>query len=234
MIGHNLVLCTANVCSGQDAVADAVSRHSTMAEAWDFLRQVSYDRHLDGGFCIICFNAAKTLAGAVKGEIDLLEFERVWRELPPRFPVFRAWSYLFVEVHSSRLDAVLKVWERLREVPDAGQFEEYDLDWARQVIQELRKQKQRSEGTKQALAFQASVFALLDPRMHQYFAFGRNLANAYIKAGEVDQAIHVREQMMRNTESSSGVYKSSVIALSHLYRKLGRHGKAEDLQERIE
>ncbi|OIW28281.1 hypothetical protein CONLIGDRAFT_632534 [Coniochaeta ligniaria NRRL 30616] len=232
--GHILVTCTADVCRGEDGVADALSRQSTMAEAWDFLRQVAYDRHIDGAFCMICLDAAKTLAGALKGEIELLELERVWREIPPRSYTFRPWSWLFVEGHSVRLDGVLKIWERLREVPDARQFEEYDLEWAREVIQELRKQKHRSEGTKQALTFQASVFALFDPRMHQYYAFGRNLADAYTKTGDFEEAIHVREQMMRNTESSSGVYKSSGLALAHLYRKLGRHGKAEDSEERIE
>ncbi|KAB5549671.1 hypothetical protein GE09DRAFT_1223490 [Coniochaeta sp. 2T2.1] len=194
-------------------------RHGT------FCGQMDLDRHMDGAFCILCLDAAKALAGALKGEteLELSGLERVWREIPPRSNAFGPWSWLFVDGHSTRLDGVLKIWERLREVPDAGQLETYDLDWAREVIQELRKQKQGSKGAKQALTFQASVFALLDARMHQYYAFGRNLADAYAKRGDVEEAVNVREQMMRNTESSAGIYKSSGLALAHLYGKLGRH-----------
>jgi len=225
-VGIAVVDCTAIVCRGGE---EGTQRRIILAKAWDFLQRASTDWDL-GVVCHLCLNAADRLASVSTGTSEISGLETTWRKIPPRSPPFATWSRIFVDCHSVGLEGILKIWNRLREVPDPFQFAAYDLNWAREIIMELRKQEQ---GQDQSLAFQAWVLQLLNPAQPQYYAFGRNLADSYLKNGHLEEAIRVREDMMRNTLPSASVFRSSALALIALYLKIGRDDAASDLKRKI-
>lgn len=214
--------------------------HAVIARGWSYLRHVNASQHqdVDGNvLCFNCFDAAKLLLAATRSagigpDVTLSSIEAVWRGTPPRSPAFTSWARLVLESHriwTSRLQGALKVWARLREAPPADQdhqFETYDLDWAREVILELRKQ---NCGWSESLHFQASVLALMRRGSPQYYAFARNLADCYLRSGDFLAAIEVREQIWQELQPSSQLYSSWGRALANLYRRTGRDQNAENL-----
>jgi hypothetical protein len=113
----------------------------------------------------------------------------------------------FISAHKiDRLAGLLKVWQRLRERPDANRFENHDLDWARDIMVELTKHE---EGHGQMMAFQSSIFDLMMPGTAKHYAFGRNLADKYARVGQIAEAISLREQIGRGTRTHPYLYISS-------------------------
>lgn len=171
---------------------------AVVAKAWVYLTARS--RRHPVAICVYCLTNAKRLAAVARQNVGLDDFEEAWQALPPRSTVFGLWSRLFVDSHASRLEGALKVWNRLRATPDPASLEIYDLDWAGEVMWELRKHRDTRD---LGLEFQASVFALLRPGSPRYYAFGRNLSDAYKEAGNMTEAIRVTEHMMRSLGPSS-------------------------------
>lgn len=229
--GLALVRITSTLCHRQEDVGTAnlssmEEVNSALRLAWEFLRvQCANDGpvHQPGMFCYRCLDAAKLLIegaqlsnGAV--EPGLPHLQRVWQSIQPRGMAFNAWSHLFVNSHVDRLAGVFKVWTRLQEDRREVFLQDIDLDWARDIICLLRK----SGATERSLSFQAEVFDLMSPRDHQYCAFGRNLADAYLKNGQIQQAIGVREKVLDELPQSSAVRPSWIMALTRLYKRTAR------------
>ena len=240
--GLALVRITSTLCRRQDGVAtgqesSAEAVDSALLLAWEFLQvQCAGDGpiHQPGMFCYRCLDAAKLLiegaqrsGGAV--EPGLPHLQRVWQSVQPRGMAFNAWSHLFVDSHSDQVDGIFKVWTRLQDDRREVFLQDIDLDWARDIICLLRK----SGAVERSLAFQAEVFDLMSPRDHQYCAFGRNLADAYLKNGQIQHAIDVREKVLDELPAISAVRPSWVLALAGLYKKTGRDKDAPRLPESL-
>lgn len=240
--GLALVRITSTLCQCREgaAVAEASSLdeiNSAVRLAWDFLRvQCANDGpvHQPGMFCYRCLDAAKLLIegtqlsrGAV--EPGLPHLQRVWQSIEPRGMAFNAWSHLFVDSHVDRVIGALKVWTRLQESRREVFLQDIDLDWARDIIWLLRK----SGAIERSLSFQAEVFDLMSPGDHQYCAFGRNLADAYLKNGQAQHAIIVREKVLDELPVASAVRPSWIMALARLYKKTGQNEDAGRLSESV-
>ncbi|KAL3713809.1 hypothetical protein TMatcc_002514 [Talaromyces marneffei ATCC 18224] len=175
----------------------------------------------------------------VGAEKTLSSIEKIWNEMSPRSPAASFWANLVVESHqvlgASRLEGVLKVWNRLREVipSDPIQFEIIDLDWARKVILELRN-LERGRTQDQSLEFQASVLALLSRGSPVYYAFARNLADSYVRNGDMKSALTLRQQIWQDLQPTSRIYISWARELAGLYRRIGREEEAIQLNDRHE
>lgn len=240
--GLALVRITSTLCHRQQSVAttEASSKeevNSALRLAWEFLRmQCANDGpvHQPGMFCYRCLDAAKVLIegaqlshGAV--ESGLPHLQRVWQSIQPRGMAFNAWSHLFVNSHDDRLAGIFKVWTKLQEDRRQVFLQEIDLDWARDIICLLRK----SGAAERSLSFQAEVFDLMSPHDHQYCAFGRNLADAYLKNGQIQQAIGVREKVLDELPQSSPVRPSWIMALARLYKRTARDEYTGDLSKSL-
>lgn len=208
-----------------------------IARSWAlFWRSRNTSRHLDDVLCYHCLDGAMALLAATRlahvgAEKTLSSIEEIWNEMSPRSPAASFWANLVLESHqvlgTGRLEGVLKVWNRLREVipDDLTQFETTDLDWAREVILELRKlETGRKED--QSLEFQASVLALLNPGSPRYYAFARNLADRYLRNGDMKAALRLREQIWQDLPPTSRIYISWGRELAGLYRRIGRGEEA--------
>ncbi|KAL3708318.1 hypothetical protein TMatcc_006302 [Talaromyces marneffei ATCC 18224] len=171
-------------------------------------------------------------------EKTLSSIEKIWNEMSPRSPAASFWADLVVESHqvlgASRLEGVLKVWNRLREVipADPTQFEIIDLDWARKVILELRN-LERGRTQDQSLEFQASVLALLSRGSPVYYAFARNLADSYVRNGDTKSALTLRQQIWQDLQPTSRIYNSWARELAGLYHRIGREEEAIQLTIRM-
>lgn len=240
--GLALVRITSTLCHRQDGVGTANSSsmeevNSALRLAWEFLRVQCASGgpvHQPGMFCYRCLDAAKLLIegaqhshGAV--EPGLPHLQRVWQSIQPRGMAFNAWSHLFVDSHDNRLAGVFAVWARLQEDRREIFLQDIDLDWARDIIWLLRKKG----AMERSLSFQAEVFDLMSPRDHQYCAFGRNLADAYVKNGQIQHAIGVREKVLDELPVASAVRPSWIMALAGLYKRTGRDGDAGRLSKSL-
>lgn len=238
--GLALVRITSTLCHRQDGVGTANSLsmeevNSALRLAWEFLRVQCASGgpvHQPGMFCYRCLDAAKLLIegaqhshGAV--EPGLPHLQRVWQSIQPRGMAFNAWSHLFVDSHDNRLAGMFMVWARLQEDRREVFLQDIDLDWARDIIWLLRKKG----AMERSLSFQAEVFDLMSPRDHQYCAFGRNLADAYLKDGQIQHAIGVREKVLDELPAASAVRPSWIMALASLYKRTGRNEDAGRLLE---
>lgn len=205
--------------------------------AWEYLRVQSATGgavHQPGMFCYRCLDGAKLLIEGAKGSLGTVEpglshLQSVWQSVQPRGMAFNAWSHLFVDSHEDRLDGIFKVWTRLQQDRREIFLQDIDLDWARNIICLLRK----SGATERSLSFQAEVFDLMSPRDHQYCAFGRNLADAYVKSGRMQEAVGVREKVLDELPAVSAVRPSWIMALARLYEKIGRVEDAERLSRSL-
>lgn len=230
--GLALVRITSALCSRADGVdiADSTSVEAineAHSSAWEYLQvQASGGStvHQPGMFCYRCLDGAKVLMeGGAQGSLGaadpgLPHLQRLWQSVEPRGMAFNAWSHLFVNSHADQLAGISKVWLRLQEDRREIFLQDIDLDWARDIICLLRK----SGATERSLSFQAEVFDLMSPRDHQYCAFGRNLADAHLKFGRVQDAIDVREKVLDELPAASAVRPSWMMALARLYKKTGR------------
>lgn len=240
--GLALVRITSTLCHRQDGVAAANSSateevNSALRLAWEFLRVQCASNgpvHQPGMFCYRCLDAAKLLiegAQHSRGAVEpgLPHLQRVWQSIQPRGMAFNAWSHLFVNSDDNRLDGMFTVWARLQEDRREIFLQVIDLDWARDIIWLLRKKG----ATERSLSFQAEVFDLMSPRDHQYCAFGRNLADAYLKNGQMQHAIGVREKVLDELPAASAVRPSWIMALAGLYKRTGRNDDADRLSESL-
>lgn len=238
--GLALVRITSTLCHRQDGVGTANSLsmtevNSALRLAWEFLRvQCASDGPIQqpGMFCYRCLDAAKLLvegAQLSRGAVEpgLPHLQRVWQSIQPRGMAFNAWSHLFVDSHDDRLAGVFMVWARLQEDRREIFLQDIDLDWARDIIWLLRKKG----ATERSLSFQAEVFDLMSPHDHQYCAFGRNLADAYLKNGQIQHAIGVREKVLDELPADSAVRPSWIMALAGLYKRTGRDEDAGRLSD---
>jgi hypothetical protein len=229
--GLALVRIIATLCGRHDgvgAVNTSSSEDLSAAHrlAWEYLRVQSAGNstvHQPGMFCYRCLDGAKLLIEGAKhsrGAVEpgLPHLQRVWQSVQPRGMAFNAWSHLLVNSHADRLAGVFKVWTRLQEDRRETFLQDIDLEWARDIICLLRK----SGATEQSLSFQAEVFDLMSPRDLQYCAFGRNLADAYLKFGQIQDAIGVREKVLDELPAVSAVRPSWIMALARLYKNVGR------------
>ncbi|KAG8158658.1 hypothetical protein KVR01_011780 [Diaporthe batatas] len=236
--GLALVRITSAVCSCADGIsmADSMSAYAinrAHSSAWEYLRvQTSGGStvHQPGMFCYRCLDGAKLLiegAQHSRGAVEpgLPHLQRLWKSVQPRGMAFNAWSHLFVNSHADRLAGIFKVWTKLQEDRRETFLQDIDLDWARDIICLLRK----SGATERSLSFQTEVFDLMSPRDHQYCAFGRNLADAHLKFGRLQDAISVREKVLDELPNVSTVRPSWILALARLYRKTGRDEDAGHL-----
>ncbi|KAI7788202.1 hypothetical protein LA080_012268 [Diaporthe eres] len=235
-----LVSITSTLCHRQDGVGNANSSstedvNSALRLAWEFLRVQCASGgpvHQPGMFCYRCLDAARLLIegaqqshGAV--EPGLPHLHRVWQSIQPRGMAFNAWSHLLVDSHDDRLAGVLLVWARLQEDRQEIFLQDIDLDWARDIIWLLRKKG----AMERSLSFQAEVFDLMSPRDHQYCAFGRNLADAYLKNDQIQHAIGVREKVLDELPAASAVRPSWIMTLAGLYKRTGRNEDAGRLSD---
>ncbi|KAE8552465.1 hypothetical protein EYB25_006359 [Talaromyces marneffei] len=216
-----------------------------ISRSWSlFWRSRSTRRHPGDMLCYHCLGGAKSLLAATRlahvgAEKTLSSIEKIWNEMSPRSPAASFWANLVVESHqvlgASRLEGVLKVWNRLREVipSDPIQFEIIDLDWARKVILELRN-LERGRTQDQSLEFQASVLALLSRGSPVYYAFARNLADSYVRNGDMKSALTLRQQIWQDLQPTSRIYISWARELAGLYRRIGREEEAIQLNDRHE
>ncbi|GAM33693.1 hypothetical protein TCE0_013r00788 [Talaromyces pinophilus] len=235
-----LSLCS--IIDGHSLVAKRF-RGTIISKSWSlFWRSRSTSRHAGDMLCYHCLDGAKSLLAAtglthVGTEETLSSIEKIWNEMSPRSPAASFWADLVVESHhrlqeTNRLGGVLKVWNRLREVipSDPTQFETVDLDWARKLILELRKLEKRGKTQEvQSLEFHASVLALLSPGSPAYYAFARNLADSYVRNGDVKSALTLRQQIWQDLQPTSRIYVSWARELAVLYRRNGREEEAMQL-----
>lgn len=213
---------------------------TVISKSWSlFWRSRSTSRHADDILCYDCLGGAKSLLAATKlahvgAEETLYSIEKIWNEMSPRSPAASFWANLVVESHqllgAGRLEGVLKVWNRLREIipSDPTQFEIIDLDWARKVILELRN-LERGKTQDRSLEFQASVLALLSRGSPVYYAFARNLADSYVQNGDTKSALTLRQQIWQELQPTSRIYTSWARELAGLYRRTGRDEEAIQL-----
>jgi hypothetical protein len=238
--GLALVRVIATLCGHFDGgigAADPSAAGEVIAAyslAWEYLRVQSATGdgavHQPGMFCYRCLDGAKLLIEGAKrsrGAVGpgLPHLQTVWQGVQPRGMAFNLWSHLLVDSHSDRLTGVFKVWARLQQDRRETFLQDIDLDWARHTICLLR----RSGAAEQSLSFQSEVFDLMSPRDRQYCAFGRNLADAYVKSGRMEDAVGVREKVLDELPAVSAVRPSWIIALARLYERTGRVGDAERL-----
>lgn len=221
-----------------------------ISTSWSlFWRSRSTSRHAGDMLCSHCLDGAKSLLAATRlahvgSKETLSSIEKIWNEMSPRTPAASFWANLVVESHQlleatgNRLEGILKVWHRLREVvpSDPTQFETIDLDWARRIILELRKLEKRGSSRTtqevQSLGFQASVLALLSSqgaRSPAYYAFARNLADNYLRNGDTESALTLRQQIWQDLQPTSRIYVSWKRELAGLYRRIGREEEAMQL-----
>lgn len=240
--GLALVRITSTLCRREQGDAGAGASpaeeiNSAIRLAWEYLRVQCADGgpiRQPGMFCYRCLDAAKLLIEAAQhshGAVEpgLPHLQRVWQSVQPRGMAFNAWSHLFVDSHADRLAGVFKVWARLQEDRREVFLQNIDLDWARDIIWLLR----RSGATERSLSFQAGVFDLMSPRDHQYCAFGRNLADAYLKNGQIRHAIGVREKVLDELPAASAVRPSWIKALAGLYKRTDRDENKGNLEESL-
>lgn len=240
--GLALVRIISTLCSRPDGTeaanpSSAENLNAAHRLAWEYLRVQSAAGgtvHQPGMFCYRCLEGAKLLiegakhsGGAVEPGLPYLQ--GVWQSVQPRGMAFNAWSHLFVDSHTDRLDGIFKVWRRLQEDRRETFLQDIDLDWARHIICLLRK----SGATERSLSFQAEVFDLMSPHDHQYYAFGRNLADAYVKFDRIQDAVGVREKVLDELPAVSAVRPSWIMALVRLYKKTGRVEDAERLSRSL-
>lgn len=240
--GLVLARITSTLCRWEGGVdiggeSSAAEVNSALRLAWEYLQvQCAGDGPIrqPGMFCYRCLDAAKLLiegAQLSRGAVEpgLPHLQRVWQSIQPRGMAFNAWSHLFVESHADRLDGIFKVWMKLQDDRRDVFLQDIDLDWARDIICLLRK----SGAVERSLSFQAEVFDLMSPRDHQYCAFGRNLADAYLKNGQARHAIGVREKVLDELPATSAIRPSWIMALAGLYKKTGRDEDAGRLSESV-
>lgn len=240
--GLALVRITSTLCHRQDDVGTSNSSsteevNSVIRLAWEFLRVQCASGgpvHQPGMFCYRCLDAAKLLiegAQQSRGTVEpgLPHLQGVWQSIQPRGMAFNAWSHVFVDSYDNRLDGMFIVWARLQEDRREIFLQDIDLDWARDIIWLLRK----NGAMERSLSFQAEVFDLMSPRGHQYCAFGRNLADAYVKNGQIQHAIGVREKVLDELPVTSAVRPSWIMALAGLYKRRGRNEDAGHLSESL-
>ncbi|KAL1878152.1 hypothetical protein Daus18300_002068 [Diaporthe australafricana] len=238
--GLALVKITSKLCrrrGGQTPLepSSVEEVNSAIRMAWRFLRvNCGSDPYQPGMFCYRCLDAAKLLIeeaqlshGAVEPGLPHLEI--LWRSIQPRGMAFNAWSHLMVNSHADRLQGALKVWAKLQEDRREIFLQDVDLDWARDIIWLLRKKG----AVVQSLFFQAEVFDLMSPSDRQYCAFGRNLADAYLKNNQIERAIGVREKVLDELPVISAIRPSWNMALASLYKKIGRGEDAGRLPESL-
>lgn len=99
---------------------------TVISKSWSlFWRSRSTSRHADDMLCYHCLGGAKSLLAATKSahvgaKKTLYSIEKIWNEMSPRSPAASFWANLVVESHqllgAGRLEGVLKVWNRLREI----------------------------------------------------------------------------------------------------------------------
>ncbi|KUL86489.1 hypothetical protein ZTR_08122 [Talaromyces verruculosus] len=220
-----------------------------ISKSWSlFWRSRSTSRHAGDMLCYHCLDGAKSLLAATglahagttttsSTEETLSSIEKIWNEMSPRSPAASFWADLVVESHhklpeTNRLGGILKVWNRLREVipRDPTQFEMVDLDWARKLILELRKLEKRGKIQEvQSLEFHGSVLALLTTGSPVYYAFARNLADSYVRNGDIQSALTLRQQIWQDLQPTSRIYASWARELAGLYRRTGREEEAMQL-----
>lgn len=240
--GLALVRITSTLCRRQDSVASegappSEEINSAFRLAWEYLRVQCADGRpvgQPGMFCYRCLDAAKLLIEAAQNshggvEPGLPHLQSVWQGVQPRGMAFNAWSHLLVDSHADRLAGLFKVWARLQEDRREVFLQNIDLDWARDIIWLLRK----SGATDRSLSFQAGVFDMMSPRDHQYCAFGRNLADAYLKNGQIQNAIGVREKVLDELPAASAVRPSWIKALASLYKRIVQDENEGDLEESL-
>lgn len=240
--GLALARITSTLCYRPEDVATAEASpmqevDSALRLAWEFLRvQCASDGPVrqPGMFCYRCLETAKLLVEGVqlsRGAVEpgLPHLQAVWQSIQPRGMAFNAWSHLFVDSHVDRLDGVFKVWTKLQGDRREVFLQDIDLDWARDIIWLLRKRG----AVERSLSFQAEVFDLMSPRDHQYCAFGRNLADTYLKNGQLQHAIGVREKVLDELPVASAVRPSWVMALASLHKRTGRDEDAGRLSQSL-
>ncbi|RAO70029.1 uncharacterized protein BHQ10_006041 [Talaromyces amestolkiae] len=218
---------------------------TVISRSWSlFWHSRSTSRHAGDMLCYHCLGGAKGLLAAtrlahVSAEETLSSIEKIWNEMSPRSPAASFWANLVVESHQSlgagRLEGVLKIWNRLREIipSDPTEFEIIDLDWARKVILELRN-LERGRTQDRSLEFQASVLALLSRGSPVYYAFARNLADTYVLNGDTKSALTLRQQIWQDLQPTSRIYTSWARELAGLYRRFGREEEAIQLTRGME
>ncbi|POS69155.1 hypothetical protein DHEL01_v212450 [Diaporthe helianthi] len=230
--GLALVRITSALCSRAGGIGNTADSTSAAAineahsSAWEYLRVQAVGGstvHQPGMFCYRCLDGAKLLiegARHSRGAVEpgLPHLQRLWEGVEPRGMAFNAWSHLLVNTHADRLAGIFKVWAKLQDDRREIFLQDIDLDWARDIICMLRK----SGATERSISFQAEVFDLMSPRDHQYCAFGRNLADAHLKFGRVQDAIGVREKVLDELPAVSAVRPSWIMALDRLYKINGR------------
>ncbi|KAI3398214.1 hypothetical protein diail_9691 [Diaporthe ilicicola] len=238
--GLDLVRVTSTLCCrgvGPLEPSSAEEVNSALRLAWEFLRiQSASDGpiHQPGMFCYRCLDAAKLLIEEAQLSHGIVEpglpyLERLWRSVQPRGMTFNAWSHLLVDSHDDRLEGALKVWTKLQEDRRDIFLQDIDLDWARIIIWLLRKKG----AMEQSLSFQAEVFDSMSPNDHQYCAFGRNLADAYLKNNRLEDAISVRRKILDELPIDSSIRPSWILALNSLCKKIGQDEGARRLPETL-
>lgn len=239
----DLLTVVLSICSNNGNFIAKGFLGTIISRSWSlFWRSRSTSRHPGDTLCSRCLGGAKSLLAATDlghvststTEETLSSIEKIWNEMSPRSPAASFWAELVVESHqllgSNRLEGVLMVWNRLRELipSDPTQFEIIDLDWARKVILELRK-LERGRTQDQSLEFHASVLALLSQGSPVYYAFARNLADSYVRNGDMKSALTLRQQIRPDLQPTSRIYNSWARELACLYRRIGREEEAIQL-----
>lgn len=186
-----------------------------------------YCKHAATQLCYITQNLQ------IETEITRDAMHRLWTEAGLRNYAAEVWvrESMRLELRlGTALTALMRIWETLKEQPtnDIASFTAYDLEWARALILELRKQE--DGGMERSLVLQAEVLAMMRPEVHPYYAFARNLADEYVKASMLDQAFELRERLWLEMEPSSRFYASWGLELAKLCERKGNKQRAEEIR----
>lgn len=241
--GPDRFMGISSLCKGKAAEASKPALSAVITRGWVVLvGMINAHRHFSP--CNRCMNRAARLVAAsestgVVNDTILSHMDTLWRAVTPRTNSFQLWCYFFAasyeRIGPGRLEGVMKIWERLCDAPDRNEarIQEYDLHWAKEVISEMQKQ----HGKRQSLEFHASVLPVLHARRSpSHYSFGWQLANAYVKMGDVSAAVKVQEQVFRATEPSESrmTYSLAGRKLAKLYARVGRAYEGERLIDEIE